>query len=199
MAAVSLPTIQWGKKGEGTWQKVGDACSTCGPDGCDHTHMPTGLEQSLDEMEFARSACSAAQNGDAAKLQRCIDRNAGAVFHDGVDGRTGYTPLHYAARAGAVECVALLLRSGAPVKARTTGGATPLMRAAGAGHVAICTTLLRAGAEADAHDSDGETPLHKAAAQQHAEVYALLLKACPEAEEKRNRHDKRPSELLKAS
>ena len=42
-----MPQITWGKAGEGTWQKVGDACNVCGPDGCDHTHMPTGLEQSL--------------------------------------------------------------------------------------------------------------------------------------------------------
>ena len=95
-----MPQIAWGKAGEGTWQKVGDACNVCGPDGCDHTHMPTGLEQSLEEMEFARSACSAAQAGDLEKLRRCLERNPAAVYHDGGSGRTGYTPLHYAARCG---------------------------------------------------------------------------------------------------
>ena len=190
-------TIQWGKAGEGKWQKLGDACDVCGPNGCDHTHMPTGMEQSLDEMEFARSACSAAQNGDAGKLQQCLDRNPSAVYHDGVAGRTGYTPLHYAARSGNVACVSLLLRAGAPVKARTTGGATPLMRAAFAGHASIITMLLGAGSEAEAFDSDGETPLHKAAVQQHAEAYALLLKACPDAVQCANRHGRTPPDLLK--
>ena len=188
--------IQWGKAGEGTWQKIGDECSVCGPNGCDHTHMPTGLEQSLEEMEFTRSACSAAQSGNAENLQKCINRNPGAVYHDGAAGRTGYTPLHYAARNGSTACVSLLLRAGAPVKARTTGGATPLMRAAVAGHAAICTMLLRAGSEADVFDSDGETPLHKAASQQHMEAYHVLLAACPEAAEAVNRRGKRPPDLL---
>lgn len=192
-------TIQWGKQGEGKWQKIGDACDVCGPDGCDHTHMPTGLEQSLAEMEYTRSACSAAQNGEVDKLRRLLERNPGALYHDGVDGRTGYTPLHYAARSGNVECVALLLQERAPVKARTTGGATPLMRAAYSGHTTVCTMLLRAGSEADAQDSDGDSPLHKAAQQQHSETLAVLLKACPEAAELVNRHGLRAADLLKPS
>ena len=191
-----MPQITWGKAGEGTWQKVGDACNVCGPDGCDHTHMPTGLEQSLEEMEFARSACSAAQAGDLEKLRRCLERNPAAVYHDGGNGRTGYTPLHYAARSGSTDCVSLLLRSSAPVLARTTGGATPLMRAATAGHAAVCTLLLRAGSEALAFDSDGETPLHKAAAAQQPEAFKVLLKACPDAAEMLNRRGKRPWDLL---
>ena len=68
----------WGRAGEGVWQKVGGPCTVCGPDGCDHTHPPTGLEQSLDEMEFARSACSAATSGDITKLRRCIERKESA-------------------------------------------------------------------------------------------------------------------------
>ena len=191
-----MPQIAWGKAGEGTWQKVGDACNVCGPDGCDHTHMPTGLEQSLGEMEFARSACSAAQAGDLEKLRRCLERNPAAVYHDGGSGRTGYTPLHYAARSGSTDCVSLLLRSSAPVVARTTGGATPLMRAATAGHAAVCTLLLRAGSEALVFDSDGETPLHKAAAAQQPEAFKVLLKACPDAAEMLNRRGKRPWDLL---
>ena len=179
----------------GKWLALGK-CDVCGPDGCDHTHPPTGLEQSLDEMEFTRSACSAAQNGDLDKLQRMIDRNPGAVHHDGAEGRSGYTPLHYAARAGHAECVALLLRRSAPVHARTSGGATPLMRAAFGGHVSICAMLLDARAAADAQDSDGDTALHKAASQRHTAVAALLQKACPAASDLVNRRGQRPADLL---
>ena len=193
------PTIVWGKAGQGTWQKVGGPCDVCGPDGCDHTHPPTGLEQSLEEMEFARSACSAATAGDMEKLRRIVERNPGALYHDGVAGRTGYTPLHYAARSGHAECVSALLREGAPVHARTTGGATPLMRAAFGGHAAVCAALLRAGSAPEAADSDGETPLHKAAQQQHAETVALLLKAHPGAAEVVNRRGLRPCDLYTAA
>jgi hypothetical protein len=194
MAAIQ---IQWGKAGDNKWQKLGDACDQCGPDGCLHTHPPTGLEQSLDEMEFTRSACSAALNGDADKLRRCLDRNPSCIYHDGAEGNSGYTPLHYAARGGHAECVSLLLQAGASVLARTQGGATPLMRAAFAGHTSVCAQLLRAKSAADAQDSDGETPLHKAAQQQHAATLAALLKAHPAAGDLWNRHGKLPSDLLR--
>lgn len=173
--SIALPTIVWGKAGAGQWQKVGEPCDVCGPDGCDHTHMPTGLEQSLAEMEFARSACAAATNGDVEKLRKSLERNPGAVFHDGAGGGSGYTPLHYAARGGHLECVTLLLQAKAPVVARTSGGATPLMRAAFAGHAAVCAMLLRARAPLDAQDSDGDSALHKAAAQRHERLVATLL------------------------
>jgi hypothetical protein len=195
------PTISWGKAGEGKWQKVGDPCSVCGPEGCDHTHPPTGLEQSLEEMEFTRSACQAAQIGDLEKLRRMIERNPGAVYHDGAEGRSGYTPLHYAARSGHEECVTLLLQSGASVHARTSaGGATPLMRAAFAGHAQICQMLLRAGAAVNAQDADGDTALHKAAQQQHKELFRLLQQHSGHSgEQLTNRRGQRAYDLFQAS
>ena len=191
--------INWGKAGEGSWQKVGGPCDVCGPDGCAHTHPPTGLEQSLDEMEFARSACSAALAGEADKLRKCLDRNPSAIYHDGAGGASGYTPLHYAARGGHAECVTLLLQARASVLARTQGGATPLMRAAYAGHAAVCTLLLRAGAPADAQDGDREAAAHKAAAQRHEATLTLLLQACPAAAALTDRHGKTPAERLEAA
>ena len=194
---MATPTISisWGKAGDNKWQKLGGPCDVCGPDGCDHTHAPTGLEQSLEEMEFTRSACNHALNGEADKLRNCIERNAGCVYHDGAGGSSGYTPLHYAARGGHAACVTLLLQARASVLARTQGGATPLMRAAFAGHADVCTLLLRAGSAAEAQDADGETAAHKAAAQRQDATLAVLLKAAPGAAELRNRHSKTPSEL----
>lgn len=193
----ALPTISWGKAGEGKWQKVGGPCDVCGPDGCLHTHPPTGLEQSLEELEFARSACNAAAMGDLESLRKCVQRNPGSVYHDGASGSTGYTPLHYAARGGHNECIAFLLQSNASVLARTQGGATPLMRAAFAGHAAACATLLRAGSVTDAQDSDGDTALHKACAQQHRTVAELLRKASASSASIRNRKGLLPDDLFK--
>jgi hypothetical protein len=177
-----------------TWVTI--PCKGCGATG-ECAHEPTGLEQSLDEMEFARSACSAAQAGDVERLRRCIERNAACVHHDGVGGGSGYTPLHYAARGGHGECVSLLLNAKASVLARTSGGATPLMRAAFTGHAAVVSQLLRAGAAADVQDADGDTALHKAGSQQHADAVGVLQRAMsPEAMELHNRKGVAAREVL---
>mgnify|MGYP002413607140 CR=1 FL=1 len=63
----------------------------------------------MQEMEFTRSACAAAQAGDVARLATLIERNPGCVHHDGTGERTGYTPLHYAAHNGRLEVARLLL------------------------------------------------------------------------------------------
>ena len=39
----------------------------------DHVDGETGLEQSIEEMNFLRSACSAAQHGEADKLRRMLE------------------------------------------------------------------------------------------------------------------------------
>ena len=115
------------------------------------SHPATGLEQNLGELEFARSACSAAQAGDEAQLAKLLERSAGAALRgDGAGGASGFTPLHYAARNGHAGCVALLLRHRAAVDAATSGGATALHRAAFCGHEAIVRALLAARASRDA-------------------------------------------------
>ena len=39
----------------------------------DHVDGETGLEQSIEEMNFLQSACSAAQHGEADKLRRMLE------------------------------------------------------------------------------------------------------------------------------
>ncbi|KAG2454574.1 hypothetical protein HYH02_000417 [Chlamydomonas schloesseri] len=160
-----------------TW---GFNCGTHGSGGaCNCALVSTGTEQSPDELEFARSACAAAQSGDVEKLRRILSRNAGAV-NDCAGGT--YTPLHYAARAGKLEAVSLLLKSGADVNAQTRGmGATALHRAAAQGHMGVVEALLKAGAHAALADCDQENALHKAAAQGHVEVCRALLQSSPAA------------------
>lgn len=70
------------------------------------------MSQSLDELQFTRSACHAAQLGQIDRLQRILATNPGAVHSDGGAGTSGYTPLVYAARAGQLEAVKMLLSHG---------------------------------------------------------------------------------------
>lgn len=50
-----------------------------GAGGCSCALNATGTEQSLDEMQFERSACGAAQDGDVAKLRRILQRDPAAA------------------------------------------------------------------------------------------------------------------------
>ena len=148
-------------------------CQPCGgAEGCPCHKQSSGLEQSLAELEFMRSASSAAQVGDVRRLEQLV---TDAPHRLAACDSTGYTPLHYAARGGHSECVGLLLRHRACVDARTSGGATALHRAAFTGQTSVCMLLLRAKASVTTQDSDGETPLHKAAAQQQEATVQLLF------------------------
>ena len=74
----------------------------------------TPYDQTLDELDFLRSACAAAQRGQLDKLQALLSRRgAAAALGGGAVGGRGYTPLHYAAREGHLECARVLLDAGA--------------------------------------------------------------------------------------
>ena len=121
----------------------------------------TPYDQRLEEMEFMRGACAAAQRGDLEKLRALLSRRPELAHADGAGGDSS-TPLHYAAREGHAECVSLLLSRGAAVDAATSAGAaTPL-------HPRRVHEPSRRRAHpprrgAAAAGLDAETPLHRRA------------------------------------
>ena len=87
------------------------------------------------------------------------------------------TPLMVAAREGALEAAALLLRNGARLDARDSIGRTPLHIAARPWwreNAALVTLLLDAGAQRSIRDNQGHTPEQCAAAAGYAQSAALL-------------------------
>ncbi|XP_039570256.1 ankyrin repeat domain-containing protein 10 isoform X3 [Passer montanus] len=80
------------------------------------------------------------------------------------DSFYGWTPIHWAAHFGKLECLMQLVRAGASVNASTTRFAqTPAHIAAFGGHPQCLNWLIQAGANINKQDYVGETPIHKAA------------------------------------
>ena len=75
----------------------------------------------------------------------------------------GYSPLHYAALAGSIRCVRILLSVGANARAKNRDGITPLDLAAGEGRLEVVKELWPKYKHVVPRTSDGSTPLHEAA------------------------------------
>lgn len=70
------------------------------------------------------------------------------MINKGADvNKTGWTPLHYAATAGQVSIISLLLDKNAYIDAESPNGTTPLMMAAMYGTSAAVNLLLQEGAD----------------------------------------------------
>mmetsp|Transcript_26869 Transcript_26869/g.52616 ORF Transcript_26869/g.52616 Transcript_26869/m.52616 type:complete len:234 (-) Transcript_26869:131-832(-) len=89
----------------------------------------------------------------------------------------GSTPLHYAARFGQKEAVAILIQAGASIEARDAEGSMPLHAAASAGHLETLSLLLDARSDISAVDDKGNSALHLAAARSWSsdQIGQLLL------------------------
>ncbi|KAG8452108.1 hypothetical protein GDO86_004051 [Hymenochirus boettgeri] len=80
------------------------------------------------------------------------------------DSCYGWTPIHWAAHFGKLECLIQLVGAGCTVNACTTRFAqTPAHIAAFGGHPECLMWLIQAGAQINKQDYVGETPVHKAA------------------------------------
>lgn len=99
---------------------------------------------------------AAGGNGDVQTVQGYLDRGTDVNLKD----EAGATPLHYAAGAGRLPIVQLLLERGANPNAKTaTTEQTPLHVAAIGGHARVVQLLLHHKARANVTDVHGKTPL----------------------------------------
>ena len=130
----------------------------------------------------------ASERGDAKMVRLLISRSADV----NAVNELRQPPLLYATRAGAVEIVSLLLRSGADPNLKMLDGEFVLREAACKGVSArITRALLKHGANPRAANNNGGTALHMAAFQDRPDVAKLLLRAGADANH-RDRHGHGP-------
>ncbi|KAJ6667086.1 hypothetical protein lerEdw1_019090 [Lerista edwardsae] len=88
----------------------------------------------------------------------------------------GSCPLHLSVTQGNVECVAILLKSGADPNQVTQDETTPLFLAVGSGHTDVIKLLLQHGANINGpHCWSGWNSLHEASFRRYPEILKLLL------------------------
>ncbi|KAG5852920.1 ankyrin repeat domain-containing protein 10-like [Anguilla anguilla] len=119
-------------------------------------------------------ACRDGDIGALCSLLQCITNQADLAAEDSF---YGWTPIHWAAHFGKLECMVRLVQVGCGVNAVTSKFAqTPTHIAAFGGHPECLLWLLAAGADINRQDYVGETPIHKAARAGSMDcVRALLL------------------------
>lgn len=54
---------------------------------CQCYKRPVAGAQSLEELDFLKSACAAAQQGNLSKLQDVLAKHPGAINSDGIEGK----------------------------------------------------------------------------------------------------------------
>ncbi len=111
---------------------------------------------------------------DSGRLRELIDVGPAVV---GTAEDYGMMPLHWAARAGAMECAELLVEKGAAVNALNSANRTPLQLAAEKGQSEMVRFLAKHGADLNTQDKKGRTPLHRAMYEGRAAAAESLLAA----------------------
>lgn len=146
---------------------------------CDHGKAVANpsVHQTLDELEFERSLCNAALNGEIEKVKRHLLNGDNVNTLDA----GGYAPLHYAARNCHIDIAQLLISHGGNVDIRTRAGkVTPLLRAAFSGKEDMCKFLIKNGADVKAVDDDGQTVIHRAINSGNLSLAKYFLDIVPE-------------------
>ena len=96
-----------------------------------------------------------------------VDASSGHEF--------GMTPLHWAARVGAVDCARFLVEHGADVNQENQARRTPLPLAAEHDQTDMIRFLVEMGADINTEDPKGRTPLHRATYEGKPQAAETLL------------------------
>ncbi|XP_027982601.1 ankyrin repeat domain-containing protein 42, partial [Eumetopias jubatus] len=116
----------------------------------------------------------AVRAGDVKQLSDIIERG---VCINEVDILHKFTPLHWAAHSGSLECLHWLLWHGADIAQVTLRGWTAAHIAAIRGQDACMQALIINGANLTAQDDRGCTPLHLAATHGHSFTLQIMLRS----------------------
>ncbi|KAK2493536.1 hypothetical protein MC885_014706 [Smutsia gigantea] len=117
----------------------------------------------------------ACRDGDLAALCSLLQQTPRAHLA-AEDSFYGWTPVHWAAHFGKLECLVQLVRAGATLDVSTTRYAqTPAHIAAFGGHPQCLVWLIQAGASINKPDCEGETPIHKAARSGSLDCVSALV------------------------
>lgn len=85
------------------------------------------------------------------------------------------TPLHLACQYNNIECVSFLLKNGARVNIKDSGGNTALHFCCTNGHIGPAILLLQSGANVNSVNQRGNTPLHDSSRWNFVDLSRLLL------------------------
>eukprot|EP00526_Cylindrotheca_closterium_P017560 CAMPEP_0113642730 /NCGR_PEP_ID=MMETSP0017_2-20120614/22450_1 /TAXON_ID=2856 /ORGANISM="Cylindrotheca closterium" /LENGTH=311 /DNA_ID=CAMNT_0000554173 /DNA_START=132 /DNA_END=1064 /DNA_ORIENTATION=- /assembly_acc=CAM_ASM_000147 len=116
----------------------------------DHPLHEAAMSGKLEELKQLLLQKSNNNNSDDGE-------NDGAMMDPNGQDSTGQTALHMCADRGNLDCLNLLIESGAEVDIGDQDGITPLQTAVISGHAKVCERLLEAGADPDKPDNDGDT------------------------------------------
>ncbi|EPQ19305.1 Ankyrin repeat domain-containing protein 42 [Myotis brandtii] len=116
----------------------------------------------------------AVRAGDVKQLSEIVERG---VSINEVDILHKFTPLHWAAHSGSLECLHWLLWHGADITQATMRGWTAAHIAAIRGQDACMQALIINGANLATKDDRGCTPLHLAATHGHSFTLQIMLRS----------------------
>ncbi|RVE75025.1 hypothetical protein OJAV_G00012640 [Oryzias javanicus] len=141
--------------------------------------MSAGLSAELcgEEVFFTQFPVHrACRDGDVAALVPLLQQLSSRAPLTAEDSYYGWTPIHWAAHYGRLECVVLLVQMGCGVNATTSRfSQTPTHTAAFGGHPHCLVWLTQAGADINQQDCVGEAPIHKAARSGSLDCVQVLL------------------------
>ncbi|XP_076579170.1 ankyrin repeat domain-containing protein 10a [Chaetodon auriga] len=141
--------------------------------------MSVGLESDVSSDEAFTSRFPihrACRDGDVGALVPLLQQLSNQAYLTVEDSCHGWTPMHWAAHYGQLECVVRLVQMGCEVNTLTSRfNQTPTHTAAFGGHPHCVLWLTQAGADVNRQDFVGEAPIHKAARSGSLECIQVLL------------------------